>query len=287
MTGAGSGREGAGRTRLLAAVGVQLALLASGPAAAGPYADPGHGNAAMHAWAFEVFELVRGPMDVAEPELGDASYGLEEDVLGPASGPVSNLDVLTLGDGGSIVLGFEAPIYDGEGVDFAVFENGFSDEFGLFAEFAYVEVSSDGVSFARFDAICLRTTSVLPFEEVDPSDYYNLAGDQPTGLGTGFDLEELAQHPLVVSGDVDLDEIYYVRVVDVIGDGTTMDSLGNPIRDPYPTPFPNGGFDLDGVGAIHVPEPDLPVSLGAGWLALLGLRRVGRRGARPADGVAR
>jgi hypothetical protein len=30
-----------------------------------------------------------------------------------------------------------------------------------------------------------------------------------------------------------------------------MDSQGNIINDPYPTPFESGGFDLDAIGVIH------------------------------------
>jgi hypothetical protein len=29
------------------------------------------------------------------------------------------------------------------------------------------------------------------------------------------------------------------------------DSYNNMINDPWPTPFPNGGFDLDAIGVIH------------------------------------
>ena len=44
-------------------------------------------------------------------------------------------------------------------------------------------------------------------------------------------------------------------MVDVIGaidqSFTNLDSQGNQVNDPYPTPFPSGGFDLDAVGAIN------------------------------------
>ena len=55
---------------------------------------------------------------------------------------------------------FASPIYNGEGPDFAVFENGFDidDEYdptGVlhFLELAFVEVSSDGENFFRFPAV--------------------------------------------------------------------------------------------------------------------------------------
>ena len=66
-----------------------------------------------------------------------------------------------------------------------------------------------------------------------------------------------------------LDDIVYVRVVDVVGDGSTLDSLGSQVWDPYPTPFNEGGFDLDGVGVINVPEPAAILTLLAGCLGLI------------------
>ncbi len=226
----------------------------------------------MNDWASEVLEVVRGPMIIAFPDDGEASYGVETDVIGEASG--TTYDVLSLGDGGSITLGFASGISNGPGADFAVFENGFMNPpFGLFAEFAFVEVSSNGVDFIRFEAVTTRTVPVLGLEEIDPLDYYNFAGDEEAGYGTPFDLNELATHPLVLNGTVDLDWIDTVRIIDVVGDGSTLDSLGSMIYDPYSTPFPEGGFDLDGVGVIHVPEPRIGWMLCTGWLGLLALGR--------------
>jgi hypothetical protein len=110
------------------------------------------------------------------------------------------------------------------------------------------------------------------FEPVDPSDYENFAGDQPLDSGTGFDLAELAGHPLVASGLLDLNDVAYVRLVDVIGDGSTLDADAQPVYDPYPTAFAVGGFDAEAVGVLHVaPEPGASALLaaGAGCLALL------------------
>jgi len=261
---------------------VGLALLAgagwlsAGVVSAGPYTEPGYTAGELVAWATEVSELTRGPMDIAEPELGDASYGIEGYALGPISEVMT--ETVSLGDGGSITLGFETGIGDGEGVDFAVFENGFWNSYGLFAEFAYVEVSTDGVQFARFDSIALNDEPVSPFAALAPTDYYNLAGDQAAGLGAGFDLAELADHPLGQSGAVDLADIGYVRLVDVIGDGSTDDGDGRQLWDPYATAFPIGGFDLDAVGVRNtaVPEPGAMLMLCAGVLALFALGRLRR-----------
>ena len=61
---------------------------------------------------------------------------------------------------GYITLGFETGISNGDGYDFAVFENAFGGAASVFAELGYVEVSSNGVDFARFDSVSL-TESLL------------------------------------------------------------------------------------------------------------------------------
>ena len=249
---------------------------AAPPALAGPYTESGHAPAEMVAWASEVDAFDRGPLDIANPTGGDASQGTPETALGPAPGDDS-FDVVSLGDGGSITLYFESGIGDGPGDDFAVFENGFYGVDGLFAELGFVEVSSNGVDFARFGAITLHGETVWAFGTLDPSDLRDFAGDQPIDLGTGFDLAELAQHPLVTAGSLDLDAVSYVRVVDAIGNGSTLDSLGHPVYDPYPTPFAQGGFDLQGIGVLHaIPEPGATAQLLAGAAALFGFGRMRR-----------
>ena len=127
-----------------ASLGWALSLCAAVPAQAG------YAIHEMVGWAQWVTELQRGPVDIANPAWGTAGYGAEADVLGPAAG--DNLTVLSLGDGGFITLEFDPPIGNGPGDDFAVFENGFYDNATgeLFGEFAFVEVSSNGVDFARF-----------------------------------------------------------------------------------------------------------------------------------------
>jgi hypothetical protein len=157
-----------------------------------------------------------------------------------------------------------------------VYENGFYSVEGLFAEFAFVEVSSNGVDFARFDAISYRLDPVDSFDPVDPNDYENFGGDQPLDWGTGFDLAELIGHPLVTAGLVDLNHVAYVRLIDVIGNGTTLDANAQQVWDPYPTPFEVGGFDAEAVGVLHVaPEPgdSALLAAGASCLALLARRK--------------
>lgn len=236
---------------------------------------PGCTIAEINAWADDVVEIVRGPQYILDVSVGYASHGDPLNILGAASGTPT--EAVSLGDGGSVTVRFPEPIYDGVDFDFAVFENGISSgsPLLLFMELGFVEVSSDGVNFARFDAVTSRTTTVFGFEETDPDDYVNFAGNRPAGVGTEFDLLELTNHPLVLSGDVDLNAIEYVRIEDVVGDGSTFDSMSNPVYDPFATPFNTGGFDLDAVGAINVPEPGTSVMLvsGAAGLALLVARR--------------
>ena len=255
-------------------------LCLSAPALAGPYTEPGHAIAAMADWAAEVEDFARGPLNIANPGLGDASHGQPEDALGPATGNDS-LDAVSLGDGGSLTLFFPNGISDGAGDDFAVFENAFFAPDGLFAELAYVEVSSNGSDFARFEADSLTPEPVLAFGSIDPTDIRNLAGKQPIQLGTGFDLGELADHPLVTGSQLDLQDVAYVRIVDTVGDGSRLDADGDPIYDPYATPFPTGGFDVQAVGVIHVPEPGALALLASGAALLVQLdRRRARRAAR-------
>ena len=94
------------------------------------------------------------------------------------------------------------------------------------------------------------------FGKTYPDDIKNLAGQYPAAsadacYGTGFDLEVIAQDPLVESGVVDLDQILYVKVIDVIGDGTTYDTHTHSVYDPFPTAFASGGFDLQAIDVIH------------------------------------
>src|SRR5690606_14518096 len=110
----------------------------------------------------------------------------------------------------------------------------------------YVEVSSNGTNFARFPSISTNTTWQGSFGQAfagfDSSNIYNLAGKHANGFGTPFDLADLLTHTEVVAGLVDLENIQYVRLVDIPGNGTFKDSLGNPILDNWQTTG-SGGFD--------------------------------------------
>ena len=195
----------------------------------------------------------------------------------------------------TLTLSFDAPIVNGSGADFAAFENGFVSDYStgagsvageVFAELGYVEVSTDGTNFARFPSTYLSYPNGegLPdstaYLTLDVSNIYNLVGQHVNNYGkswgTAFDLEDLVDDPLVLSGLVDLDEINYVKIVDIPGDGTFTDSQGNGIYDAWVT-WGSGGLDFDALGVINqaaiVPVPAAVWLLGSGLLCLIGIRR--------------
>ena len=160
-------------------------------------------------------------------------------VLGPPKGlgdAMGSLDVATLGNGGSITLGFApSTIVDGPGPDFIVFENPFivanSDPPVTFAELATVEVSDDGQTFQSFPC----TASEPPYgscagvhpvyanpdlNDIDPTDPAVAGGD-------AFDLADLG-----------VSQARYVRITDRV-DLTGM----------------NGTFDLDAVSIVNAECP--------------------------------
>ena len=178
----------------------------------------------------------------------DEEWQHPELALGAATG--NTFDVVSLGNGGSITLTFDNPIRDGSGFDFAVFENGHVD---TFLELGFVEVSSDGTSFVRFESTYLGVEPVNQYGAHDTTLIDGLAGKYRVGFGTPFDLATLCAHPLVVSGAVDLQVITHVRILDIIGDGREQDSQGRLIYDPYPT-VGSGGFDLEAIAVLNAAD---------------------------------
>jgi hypothetical protein len=171
--------------------------------------------------------------------------------LGAAAG--SSYDIVSLGRGGKITMIFDPPIENGEGWDFAVFENAFND---YLLEIAFVEVSSNGSDFARFDSVSLTPDPVSGYGSLDATLIDGLAGKYRQGYGTPFDLEDLSSQAMVQSGLVDITQITHVRIVDIVGDGSCLDSQGNVIYDPFPT-VGSAGFDLDAIGVSNgAPYPE-------------------------------
>lgn len=190
-------------------------------------------------------EITRGLAQINLPDSGYATVGDASSAVGRAG----ENGVVSLGDGGSATLTFELPVINGNGFDFCVFENSFLD---TFLELAFVEVSSDGNYFVRFPAASHTqdTLQVGPFDYLQPTQIHNLAGKYRALYGTPFDLDELKD-----SAGIDVNSITHVRLVDVVGslveNLARYDAYGKKINDPFPTPFPSSGFDLDAVGVIH------------------------------------
>lgn len=189
--------------------------------------------------------VTRGLKNISLPDSGFVSTGEAASTIGKAG----ENGVVSLGDGGTAILTFDKPIMNGQGWDFAVFENSFDD---YFLELAFVEVSSDGIHYFRFPSVTLiqDTAQISSFATLDAEKLNNFAGKFRGLYGTPFDLEELKGN----SG-LDINNITHVKIIDVIGcindNYASFDSQGNKVNDPWPTCFPTGGFDLDAIGVIH------------------------------------
>ncbi len=192
----------------------------------------------------------RGYKNIAVPDSGYASAGDQSLGLGPC-----DHQTVSLGDSGVAVLTFSSPIYNGPGADFVVFENGFLDQTNdslAFLELAFVEVSSDGISFYRFQSTSLTQTGsqITNADYINAANLNNLAGKYIGGYGTPFDLSELNG----IQG-LDINNITHVRLTDVVGSingHSSHDGFGHLVNDPYPTPFASSGFDLDAVGVMNM-----------------------------------
>ena len=283
-------------------------------AVAGPYSDEYGGlhhatGACFRGW-------ITGVVDYTQPDpysggLARADDGAITNAAGAVAGAPEDFSpesaavhVLSLGNSGSIIVTFDDAIENGPGPDFAVFENAFTDytlwgtssrqgstDSFCFAELAFVEVGSSTSSWARFPVTCLNT-SVVYARTVLSNNYFSsqdvtlldgFAGKHQSEYGTPFDLSALANDPAVISGDVDLGCIRYIRVTDAIGDGSTTDRDGRPIYDPYfdwvagyptaPVQSATDGFDLRAIGVINavgIKTRPTPQGMSISWYAETG-----------------
>lgn len=243
-----------------------LLFFSPSPAQSGPFDVPGidKDDPSITAWA-------TGYSDYLPAESVDTIWMDPTKALGPASG--SHIDIVALGERdsgsndppGQITLTFDVTIKNGEGYDFVVFENAFPSGDGVFVELAYVEVSTDGDNFLRFPCASLTPEPIGEYAPSDPTNFYNLPGFHINAytdfLGTPFDLEDLS---LLPEDDlsVDLQEINYIRIIDIPGTGEYTDratlldldyEIDHPIYDPHPTTG-SAGFDLEAIGVIHSQE---------------------------------
>jgi hypothetical protein len=151
---------------------------------------------------------------------------MPEVVFGPPRGggrSQGSLDVVSLGNGGEVILGFvDNAIVDGPGVDFVVFENAFEAGGAVFAELGTVAVSDDGESWVEF-----------PCSATEPP-YGSCAGHAPVYLhGEGVIDPATSGGDHFDLADVGLARARYVRITD----RADLDGL-------------DGVFDLDAVGIV-------------------------------------
>lgn len=228
-----------------------IVLISMNVFAQGPYAPVAGsiGTTAMHKdssaftdWA-SACTIERGWKNITDTTLGKTSTG---DIYSATEKSGIN-GVVSLGDGGSAILTFSSPIINGNGPDFAVFENAFNN---TFLELAHVEVSSDGINYFRFESFSLSQINTQIISDVNATGIQNLAGKYRAQFGTPFDLEQM-----IGITNLDVNNITHVKIIDVVGSINeqygSFDSQGNIINDPFPTPFETGGFDLDAIGVIH------------------------------------
>ena len=245
-------------------------------------------NPIFRGWATGVVSYEPAPgvkYDFSNPEMAlGPSYSNTLKDGEDINDDMVSYDIVSLGDlsqadinagflPGRITLSFTETIRDQNGYDFAVSENGFYiDENQYFCDLGYVEVSSDNTYFARFPSVSLTGGRVWAFGTIDITNVYNLGGKHPnnydTFTGTPFDLSEIRNEPNVVAGLVDLNNISYVRIVDVPGSGNYYDNAhklidpctwpnwdyydaNHPVYDAWPTYPGSGGFDLEAIGVLQ------------------------------------
>ncbi|MBN2020623.1 MAG: hypothetical protein JW749_10420 [Sedimentisphaerales bacterium] len=256
----------------------------------GKYASPGEPNAVINpifrGWATSVASYE------PTPQYMRPWWAYPTKALGPTMSDTDEVYTVSLGDlyqedidagvpTGRITLSFSETIQNQKGYDFVVFENGFRvSENECYGELGYVEVSTNDVDFARFPAVALMTPALDPnmqwYYFFSITDVYNLAGKHPNNgneeligefTGTPFDLDDIKNDPNVLSGLVDINNITYVRIIDIPGSGDFNDEgqkhidpctwpdwdyydANHPIYDAWPT-YESGGLDLEAIGVLH------------------------------------
>ena len=194
-----------------------------------------NGNDAREAGSFEAHYATK----VVSYSPGDGG-GYNSDklpgvVLGPPEGGgccAGSVDVVSLGNGGEIVLGFDVEIVDGPGVDFLVFENPFDiggDPKNPLAEPGEVSVSEDGKTWTTWP--CTATT--YPYGAC--AGWHPVLATKASGVDTR-DPGKAGGDPFDLA-DLGVARARYVRIRDM--------------NRKFPAKDGTAGFDLDGVAVIH------------------------------------
>ena len=248
-------------------------------------------NPAIAGWASSYSNYIVGAnvdLQFQTPSLALGPAGNSNDNDNSINNSTNNngfiFDIVSLGNNGSITLSFDQAITNGDGADFLVFENSFSD---TFLELAFVEVSSNGIDFVRFDNISLTAAPVGAFGNIDTTNIFGYAGKYRGGFGTPFDLQDLADK-VASNPSLNINYISHIRIIDINGDGSSADSLAPPagpnsIYDPSPS-FGSAGFDLDAVAAMYFYEQNFEANVPLPFftlvmlsLALIGINHLNRR----------
>ncbi len=206
----------------------------------GGFLSPEGGVFRADRFATEVVTFAPGPC------AGFGAARMPGVVEGPPEGAGTlqgSFDVVSLGTGGEIVLGFgENAIVDGPGPDFIVFENAFyanGDPSQIASDLGEVSVSEDGESWTAFP--CSPQTPGPPFG--------TCAGWRPVLASSANGISPF--DPAAAGGDVyDLAAIgvaraRFVRIRDLF-------QTACPESGPRPT---NYGFDLDAVAILNAKIP--------------------------------
>lgn len=157
-------------------------------------------------------------------------------VLGPPAGAgdqAGSLDVVSLGNGGEIVLSVEPnAIVDGPGSDFVVFENAFfagGDRSLPFVDLGEVSVSNDGVTWVTFPctAIAAPYGSCAGWSPVYSAPDNGISPLEDRAGGDRFDLATIG--------------VPRAKLVRIRDKGTKACSPG----------LTSNGFDLDALAVLH------------------------------------
>jgi hypothetical protein len=181
------------------------------------------------------------------PCAGFGQDHFPEIVEGPPQGALwtsaGGTDVLSLGNGGEIIVSFEPnAIIDGDGPDFIVFENPFyidDNPDHIYAEPAEVSVSDDGVSWTSFTP-CTDTTNDPPYQSC--AGIHPVLSNPENGISP-FDPTKAGGDPYDLA-TIGKKHANYVRIVDKVIEpcSATDDTTKN-------------GFDLDAIASVHAATP--------------------------------
>lgn len=189
----------------------------------------------------EVVEFAPGPC------AGFGAAQMPGVIEGPPEGAGTlqgSFDVVSLGTGGEIVLGFgDNAIVDGPGVDFIVFENAFyasGDPGQIASDLAEVSVSEDGESWTAFP--CAPQASASP-------PFGTCAGWRPVLASSAngrspFDPVSAGGDPFDLAS-VGVARARFVRIRDAA-------QTACPDQGARPT---NYGFDLDAIAIVNAKNP--------------------------------